>query len=519
MLVENPLYTAVKRIQTRPLRILSLTIVEVISIVIVYFIIWIISSSSELSDSEQFFKHIGRNFAIAMLVGQYIVLVIYGTFSIETRFVRDRISEIINFHRLTPVSPQNLISGYVFGQSSDAIILWCILFVSGIIGVLSGGISFSQYLSSSILVCMCAAFFYLFATWSGLAKPLTLKFGARQTWGFATLLSYIIIGWCGDLSYLSPFPAMWTIIGDGDYFFAPLPTTFVYFFGFSMPTIFYSMLLWITFGFIAFFSSKRKIFSEDSPALSKKEILWLYGALAFIITGRFHGVYTNKLQSIPSLYRVPSIETFLTIGNSFLIFTAFIILLFSIPKRINLRRFFIKLQMKKTIAWNQDDAPSLTLTKFLAMICVAFQIIMDFLITLRISYVQKITIPYADIFLQIVFFSISIFFTIFLIEGFRMRFAKNSDSIPALIIFTWFFVIPFVTLLYVCQKNMKAPYLAVLSPTNFLMPVFLKKFSEETPSFSIIAGFTLLVIATYLSFLFWKNSRKIFEQKLFEIKG
>jgi len=513
MLVENPLYIALKRIQTRPLRILSLIAAEIILIGIVYFVIWV-NHQPLKGMNVHISKLIGKNFAIAMLVIQYIVLVIYGTFSIETRIVRDRMSDIINFHRLTPLSPQNIISGYIFGQSSDAIIIWGISFLAGIIGVLSGGISFYQYFSSSILICMCAAFFYLLATWSGLTKSLTLKFGARQTWGFATVLTFLAVN--PILINLSPIPAIRTIINDQSNFYPNTYTAFVYFYGSPIPTIFYTMMLWITFGTIAFFSSKRKIFSEDSPALSKKEVLWLYGVLAFFITGRFYGFYTHGLLTDCSSSAF--IETRLPLGNSFSIFTAFILLIFSIPRRINLRRYFIKLQMKEHVMWHHDDAPSLTTVKFLTIICVSFQITMLLLIVFHFSRIREITIPYIDIFLQIIFFSISMFFIMFLIEGFRMRFAKNSGNIPALILFIWFFVVPLISSVYAYDRHIKNFYLAWLSPTKFLIPVFLRDLSEKTSLPCIITGLLLLVIATYLSFLFWQKSKKIFQQKLFEIK-
>ncbi|MGC8805867.1 MAG: hypothetical protein ACP5QD_08050, partial [Candidatus Ratteibacteria bacterium] len=214
MLVKNPIYTALKRIQTRPVRLFCLIAGEILSLFIVFLLMWIHDLPLSKTDYEMFLRKVGENFTNFILILQYIGLVVYGTFSIESRIVRDRISDIINFHRITPLSPDSIIFGYIFGQSSDALIFWYVCFFFGIVGTMLGGINASQYLACSALILMSAMFFYSLAVWSGLNKSLYLKSGARSLWGFASVLAIICPLQFGlpDIALLSPLPSIVSIL-------------------------------------------------------------------------------------------------------------------------------------------------------------------------------------------------------------------------------------------------------------------------------------------------------------------
>ncbi|MCM8817080.1 MAG: hypothetical protein NC913_06185 [Candidatus Omnitrophica bacterium] len=508
MLVENPLYTALRRIQTRPLRIFSMIAVEILVIGIIFLIcLW---NSTDFNSGKVLIEDFGRTFSNWMIALQYIAIVIIGTFSIESRIVRDRISEIINFHRLTQLSPSSIIVGYITGSTFDSLILWLILFFAGIAGVLLGGLNFSQYLASSLLILFCAAFFYILAVWSGLNKSIYLRSGARQIWGFASILTIFSAHPAGtvfDLNFLSSTPAILYILrSNNTHEYFPLFNSLPNLWGVPLLPVLYTLCLWASFGTLFWFSSIRKIPFEDSPKFSKKETLWAFSIFAFFITGRISGIL-EKFK-----------ETFiLSAGVILVILLSFALLIISIPERINLRRYLIKLQMDKTIPWYRDDMTSLQLTAFLIMLSITAQVIIYIHAGIYISLISK---NISHIIFQLIIFALSMFFILFIVEGCRMKFSKNQDSVSALIIFAWFIAVPIVIALYISKGHNSNYWLMGLSPTNFfVIPEFVAESKLERYSTSLnIARIIAIVITagfTYLSFLFWKNSRKIFKMTIF----
>ncbi|MCX7704740.1 MAG: hypothetical protein N2115_00575 [bacterium] len=220
-----------------------------------------------------------------MIILQYIAIVILGTFYIESRIVRDRISEIINFHRLTRLYPSSIIIGYIAGSSSDAQILWLVVFFAGFTGILLKGISLSQYLANSMLILFCAIFFYMLALWGGLNKFLYLRSGARQLWGFASILT-IFCSFPGSvifvLYFLSPISSIFSIFQpDGIWYYVYNKFTMVNFWGINVPAVLYTLSMWVSFGILFGFQVSGRYHLKILQNFQRKKYCGFSGFLHF----------------------------------------------------------------------------------------------------------------------------------------------------------------------------------------------------------------------------------------------
>ncbi|MCX7704741.1 MAG: hypothetical protein N2115_00580 [bacterium] len=177
---------------------------------------------------------------------------------------------------------------------------------------------------------------------------------------------------------------------------------------------------------------------------------------------------TGRISGILEKFKEPNI---LSAGIVLVIVISMILLVMTIPQRINLRRYSIKLKTKKEIQWYNDDTTALTLAMNILVLIIIIQIVMYLDASIYVNFIsQHISYPIV----QIALFSLSMFFIFFIIEVSRMRFSKYQDSIPALIIFTWFIAIPIVITIYISQAQNKNYFITGISPTNFfIFPEFI----------------------------------------------
>ena len=231
MLPEIPLYDALKRTQTRPVRFFSIIFTELFLIIIIFFINWFYTGQSYPYYTQIFFKNFGKYFSYCMLGVLYLILGIFGTFAVETRVTKDRIYGIISFHRLTPLSADNLIWGYILGSTFELYVAFLIAFLFGLIGVFTGGISFLKYIISSLMIFFSSIFFQINSVRSGLSKPLSYKLGVRGTVGFASFLPIIFssVNFL-DLWFFSPVPSIIYLFNKKYLYFYSTGIPFCYFY-------------------------------------------------------------------------------------------------------------------------------------------------------------------------------------------------------------------------------------------------------------------------------------------------
>jgi len=510
MLPEIPLYDALKRTQTRPLRFFSLIFTELFLIMIIFFINWFNTGQSYPYFTQIFFKNFGKYFSFCIIGALYLILGIIGTSAVETRITRDRISGIISFHRLTPLNPDNLIWGYILGSTFELYVAFFIAFLFGLIGVFTGGISFSKYIISTLMIFFSSIFFQINSARSGLSKPLSYKLGVRTSAGFASTLPifFSFINFL-DFWFFSPIPSIIYLFNKKSLGFYSTGIPFLYFY---ISPFTYSFILWILFGTIFYFCSRRKIISEEGPIFTKREAIVILFIISFLLTGRIMGILNLHPEYFISPKKgIEDVSLFISLIITILIFSSFVLLSFTFPRRLDFIHKFVRKKKGDKILWYEDDASSLTTTFIISLIFIFYFIILHLF-----CYLSGIKIDWFGTIMKLFIFIPSLFFLTFIIEGCRMRFEKGGDNISGLIIFFWFFVIPFIFIIYALNVEKAKIYLMGLSPLPFFIPYDiygkeLKVFSEIKKA--ILVSFIFTNIVLFFTFLFWKRAKLIFIRK------
>lgn len=512
MLLELPLYNAFKRIQLRPTRFITTLVLTLFVLIFITFILWFDTYQKYPLYTEIFFKNFGRNFSYIMIILQFLTLTLLGTATVESRVRLDTTSGIISFHKLTPLSPHNLIWGYILGSTFEIYISWSIFFIFGFLGVPLKGIPFYKYLFSSFLIVLSSIFFHIFALMNSLGRPLIYA-GRGSILSSSFFFVIIIISFFHklDIGFLTPFPSLFGILQEKNRIFLNSYYSIfnVPFFYFYIPPFAYSLILWISFGSIFYFSSKRRIIYEENPFFSKKESIFLLCIICFLVIGRITGIL-NLNPDFSFVEKSPSIETkaefYIFLSKIIILFSSIILLLMTFPRRLDLIRQFIRKKRGEKIFWWENEASSLIIN-FLILIISVFSI---FIIDTYVSLTGLLKSCWLENILRILIFISSMLFFNFLIEGCRLKFEKGADNISGLIIVFWFLLIPVSYIIY--ALNVENPKLLFMSFSPLPFLIFTGKPSAEIRN----SAFLCLIITNlilFLTFLFWKKAKIDFGEK------
>ena len=206
---------------------------------------------------------------------QGIILAIMGATQIAGSIGSARESGIIDYHRVTPMSPLALALGFFFGAPIREYLLYALTLPLAVLCILSGAPTFWDYLTIAAATFTSAWLLHALALLTALStkKP---KAGGRG--GIALVIFLLMFG--GNLGFMflrRGFPLM---IGNND----------ITFYGREIPTFAFTLLYSLPALFFLLLAAVRKMRSERAHPYTKPEVIAALTTLAVLILGTVWGL-------------------------------------------------------------------------------------------------------------------------------------------------------------------------------------------------------------------------------------
>jgi hypothetical protein len=214
-----------------------------------------------------------------------VILVIMGASQVGTSVAKARQSGILDFHRVSPVSPQSMVLGFFFGAPIREYLLFAATLPFSLLCLAMGEPSPKGFAQLMILLIVVAWIFHGLALLNGLISRGPT--GARGIVGLVIFLS--IMG--GNLSMAFARSARFV---DED---ATLT-----FFGGEFPWLSVVLLYMGALLFFIFLASVRKIDSERAHPLSKPQAIAFLATFAVLVLGGVWRAQEREVFGIGSLY-------------------------------------------------------------------------------------------------------------------------------------------------------------------------------------------------------------------------
>ena len=261
--LDNPIF--VKHVRSRLSR-QNLTSGVVIVGVLSLLLAWFGISNNAFADSRVFHFN---------LVMQAIILVIIGSSQVGTTVSATRESGILDFHRISPLSPWSLMLGFFFGAPVLQYVLFAITVPMSLLCVVFGGVPPSTALELTLVLFLVAWLFQAIAMLSALVSK-------RPTKGGPVGLIVLLVIFGGNA--IGMIMSNWAGLREG--LTAP-------FFDLDLPWILNALIYLLPPTVFALIASMRKIRSERAHTLSKLQSLAFLATATVLVLG---GVWRVKNQ-------------------------------------------------------------------------------------------------------------------------------------------------------------------------------------------------------------------------------
>lgn len=229
---------------------------------------------------------------IVMAYAHGFILLAFGTSSAFSMAVRERQAGTLDFHRVSPTSAGNIVTGLLLGAPIlEWLLVLCTVPIAVGFALYSGaGVPLVLYLYASLA--LCALFFHAL----GLLGGLTLdpkKFQVyRSSWPMSVILALGLASLLGLGAGISPLchatclPAFVEIVRGTEGFpreeLYELPSQFLYF---DLPPLLLQAIIQVPLLFLVLTAAMRTVAHPERPVLSKIELLLGTGFLFFLFVG------------------------------------------------------------------------------------------------------------------------------------------------------------------------------------------------------------------------------------------
>ena len=135
----------------------------------------------------------------ALLVLQAIILMLIGTGSVATGVVQERSSGVLDYQRMTPMSPTSKIFGYLFGLPAREYLLAALVMPFIIVAAISSQVSFVNLLQLYIVGMTSVWLYHMMGMVAGIVAPRPWKAGvATQA---MVLITYFVLPLLGTVGF------------------------------------------------------------------------------------------------------------------------------------------------------------------------------------------------------------------------------------------------------------------------------------------------------------------------------
>lgn len=423
--------------------------------------------------------------ACACLFVQYVCLAVGGCNAIGYGISQEIKSGLLPFHRLTPMSPDVILLGYVFGMASASYLEGIVWAVAGLVFCVPSHIAPWQYMVISAMIFLSAFYFHLVAAFSTLIVPARLdsKYKAASP---SMLLPICFPFIPVDTVFLTPVPLILQL-------FTPVNMSpdlrdwllRVHFFHATLPAAFYSLLLLAVFAFLTYVVARYKIAYENRPAFGKRHAILIATVLFAIVVGR-----TMHYMTRPVAYTV-----FLSVLLALSLITVSFVLGI-VPRRLLIRQHCVRIiEENRRDSWWHDAAPALPAAVALVGVCAAAQYIVY--LQLSPALQQMARHPLLVHYGLLMGIAVSL---VGLSEACRIRFAKDANSVIAVIVGIWWV---FPLFLFFTGSSQLGNLLLGISPLAGLvsacMPASKGNLAPQLVCTSCLVVTTVAAMAAYVS--------------------
>ena len=401
---------------------------------------------------------------------QTLLLLVLGTSRAANSAAAERGEGILQFHRMTPLSVWEILIGYLVGMSIREYLLAGIGLLGGLACVVMGGVPFSKFLLTTMILLTSTIFFHLVGILVGISR--TSSSGTTVT--LASMIGVVpIIAIAfpfGDYAYLTPMPYyLHAMVPQADmeelfYRFAALP---VLVFNMRFTPLFFSLLIQVLFGAFVVFALGRKLREPTCSAFSKPSAVILFSTVELLLMGRlWEGISRMQAESgiLGILSKLSDRTQFLTALLGVATVTSLLVALALVkslgPSENRLRKVFIrthKYRLKKLPYFHDDTSAMLTAL----VICAIFLGCYFWMLRVGTNYGADKhplwgTVPIATGLLVLVFVAMC--------EWTALKFPHNSEGYIALVGVVWWLLPVGLAWLMGFGKSTTTEVLIAISP-------------------------------------------------------
>jgi hypothetical protein len=393
-----------------------------------------------------------------------------GTSRAANSAAAERGEGILQFHRMTPMTVWEILTGYLMGMSVREYLLAGVGLLGELVCVVMGGVTVPQFILTNFILLTSTMFFHLVGVLVGVSR--TSSSGTTVT--LASLIGVVpIIAIAfpfGDYAYLTPMPYyLQEMVSPVDmeelfYKYAALP---VLLFNLKFSPFVYSLILQALFGGFVVYALGRKLGEPTSAAFSKPSAVALFSVVELLLMGRlWEGISRPQAENgiLGMLSRVSDRTQFLTALLGVATVTGLLValgLLKSLgPSENRLRKLFIKTKkykLPKLPYWHDDTSAMLTAV----VMCAIFNGCFWWMLRVGNTFSEEWhrpwgAVPIAVSFLILVFVAMC--------EWTALQFPRNSEGYIALVGVVWWLLPIGVAWLIGFGKSATSEVLIAISP-------------------------------------------------------
>lgn len=327
---HNPIFRMGVRTRLRPRQLFVTALLTGTVTAFFFFITYLTTLERGVFDSAS----AARATLLPMLVVQGFVLMFLGTGAVASGVAQEKENGLLDYHRMTPMSPTSKIVGYLFGLPVREYFMFALTLPFIAYAVLAGGISILR------IVQLYAVFFSAVVLYhmTGFVAGMVSRHPRRAGW-FARMLVvalYLLLPQLAEMGfsifgYLTIWPAFQGLVraelgfDDVGEFLDAQRWASAAFYGANLDPMVFSLLLQ---GFVIatfFVMAHRKWRQPTNHALSKPQALVFYGVLQLLVIGSLWPYLTRgggggglvelaTMQLAPSVFLRVALYTYLLLG-------------------------------------------------------------------------------------------------------------------------------------------------------------------------------------------------------------
>lgn len=431
-LKDNALFLSCWHERNRPIQLICYTIF-IVGILFLSFL------SISLYDYDQTPNIVWRKLFYFLTTLQGVVLLLIGTMIVSSLSGRERSFETLDFHRNSPQPVLEKVIGLVFGAAWFEWLLFALIFIIELPFALLPSVALIDILLFNASLLLTGIFFHTSAAVLTLMSPQKKR---ASPLGILFLLLFFIwplIGFMFSSSQSNFFAHLFGATALNHIYHEPALKFNGWFYTLNLPLLVLQALVQIPLILLMVKGLKRILSLPNSPAWSKKDVIYFCGFIFFMVTGFFIASYTHLDQTLVRGY-YSSPDVFLSLSTiTFTVLFAvigFLVSFITVPSYFK-RTKYLALNTKESLF--DDGASSLpTLLIYLAIGSV-----------FMLPYIFMKKIPLLAAFAVLIMLSSHILSFAGFLEFFRLsRFRANKVFFVTTLIVWWIFLPWLVSLVY-----------------------------------------------------------------------